>query len=239
MALRILICDDIPEEAENLRGHLLAYGTAKGVSMDITACCDGSQIIDALEQSRGYDIIFLDIYMDRLNGMSLARQLRKHNSDSRLVFFSTSMEYALEAFGVNATQYLVKPVAYDAVENTMNQVMRGMNQAEEVISLTASSGIANLKLADLVCSETQRHYQVITLADGRQERVRISCSALFEQLSHRPEFVKLGASFIVNLQYVLRLTATNVELTTGSQFPVPRGAYSELKKKYFDYFASA
>ena len=69
-----------------------------------------------------------------------------------------------------------------------------------------------------------------------KERFRINGSALFEKLGGQKRFVRVGASYIVNLDYVLRIMPDTIELMGNHTIPIPRRALAELKQKYFDYY---
>lgn len=237
MAKRILICDDDIREIGKLNELLTTYQERSGIHFDVTSCSAKAEITAALQDSSRFDILFLDIYMKQLNGLELARLVRKSNAESRIVFFSTSNAHALEAFGVQASQYLVKPVSYSDLANTMDVLLR-QGKDEPFLTVSNGSQIVKVFLRDLVCSETQRHYLELTLSNGTGEKTRMNSAELYEQLKDRREFIRVGASFIVNLNYVVRISAEALELTTGRRIHVPRRAFAELKQKYFDYYCS-
>ena len=111
MAVSIAICDDTAEDIAILSEALYAYDH----SFDIVSYTDGQTLIDDfLDCKHTIDILFLDIYMPGLSGMSVAAELRRRDIQSPIIFLTTSTDHALEAFGVGATQYLVKPYQKNA-----------------------------------------------------------------------------------------------------------------------------
>jgi len=234
--LKIAICDDLTAEANALKLHIDRYMQENGLYAEIDLCSDVQGILAALERRAEYDLLFLDIYMDQLNGIDLTRQLRRQGDKSRIIFFSTSTEHALEAFGVNASQYLVKPVAYDKLEWAIDAVLEQRLKQEAAIKVLSGGEVVEIRLRELVYAETKQNYQHIFFASGEVEKVRMTGGELFELLGGRPEFVRLGASFILNLQYVNTVTASLVTLAQRYKVPVPRGSYAALKQKYLDYY---
>jgi DNA-binding LytR/AlgR family response regulator len=89
MTFSILICDDLPEERENLFWMLRTYEKAHGVELDIETAADGAEVLARWKPER-WDMIFLDIFMPQLNGVEAARQLRKHDNVCEIVFATTS-----------------------------------------------------------------------------------------------------------------------------------------------------
>lgn len=234
--MRILICDDMPKEAEKIENLIKAYGEKKNIEFETDCFSNISDILSALTQKCEYNAVFLDIYMDGLSGMDFARLLRKKNSSISIVFFTSSKEYALEAFEVNAIQYLVKPVTYEALENALNIIFQNMLKNEAVISINTEQGSLKIKLSDIIYSQTQYHYQQIVLSNGEKLKVRISNATLFEQLDGKGCFVKAGSSFIVNMQYIMTFSGTDIILDNGEKIPVPRRSFSQIKKTYIDYY---
>lgn len=235
MAIKILICDDDFAEVAKLRQMLNVYGEKAMLPFDVVCCSDPKEINAKIQYSDQFDILFLDIFMDALNGIDLAKLVRKENPKSRIVFVSTSLTHALDAFDVNASQYLVKPVSYSKFSQTMDALIK-QELGEQFISASTGTQVIKIFLRDFVYAETQRHYQAVCFSNGSIERFRINGTTLLEMLGGQQRFVRVGASYIVNLDYVIRITADSLELIGGHIIHIPRRALAELKKKYFDYY---
>lgn len=232
MALNLLICDDDTQEIARLERLLDTYAQRTGTAFQVTSCSAPRDILEELEHSDRFDVMFLDIYLDSLNGLDLARLIRRENTRSKLIFVSTSQDHALEAFGVNASQYLVKPVAYNALAQTLDRLLA----LEPCITVANGAQLVRVPLGELVYTETQRHYQALFLVNGTSERARMTRAELCELLGQQKRFARVGASFLVNLDYVIRISADGVELQGGRVIHVPRRALAELKQQYFDYY---
>ena len=205
MAIKVLICDDEREEVEKIQQMLMLYGEKTMLPFAVESCSTPKEIKEKFQNSAQFDIIFLDIYIDRLNGIDLARVVRHENTESKIVFISTSNLHALEAFDVNAFQYLVKPVSYNKFSHMMDILLKE-NLGKQFISLYAGSTLIKVYLQDFVYAETLRNYQEIRFSNGTTERFKINGTVLFEMLAEQKRFVRVGASYIVNLDYVLRIT---------------------------------
>jgi len=236
--LKFAVCDDLTAEANALKNHIERYAREKTLRVEVDAYSEAQAILGVLARIAEYDLVFLDIYMERLNGIDLARQLREQGDKSRIIFFSTSKEHALDAFGVNASNYLVKPVSYDKLASAIDAALEQRLEQEASIKVITDHGGIEIRLRDLVYAEAQRNYQHLFLASGSMEKVRMTGSELYSLLEGRPEFVRLGASFIINLRYVNTVTAHEVALAGRYSVPVPRGSYTELKQKYLNFFLS-
>lgn len=236
MATKLLICDDNLSDARHLRTLLETYGEKAGLPFQITLCTQTEDIQRELQRSELYEVLFLDIYLESsLNGVDLARLLRRQNSRIKLVFVSTSPLHALDAFGVNASQYLVKPVGYAALAQTLDRLLAEQRDGE-FIHVNCANQIVKIFLRDLLYTETQRHYQALYLANGTVERARMTQAELRDSLQGQRRFARVGASFLVNLDYVVRVASDRVEIQGDRVIHVPRRALAELKRQYFDYY---
>lgn len=234
--IQIAICDDLISDIEELKTHINRYGKENSLQFGVMAYSTPADILAALTQADMYDLIFLDIYMDSLNGIELARHIRKQGVKSRIIFFSTSNEHALDAFGVNAIQYLVKPVQYEAFANAMKLALIAKAHREEAISIVTGNDVMKIPFDKIVYVESQRNYQYIYLENGETQKTRMTCSELYDFMRNRPEFVKVGVSYIVNLEYVVRVSAKDIDLTDSRKIPTPRGCFAGIKEKYIQYF---
>jgi len=234
--LRIAIFDDLASDIEAIKAHIERYAVSEFIKMDIENFSEEEDILAALEHYDDYDIIFMDIYMKSLNGIDLAKTLKKPGMKSRIIFFSTSLEHFREAFGVNAIQYLVKPVAYEEFANAMKIALSEKVYRSEAISIQCGTEIVKILFEDILYVEAQRNYQLLYLKNGKYHKTRMTSSELFQHLRGRNEFVRVGASYILNLNYVIKITSNEIEIINGKMLPVPRGAYSRLKEQYLDYY---
>lgn len=234
--IRIAICDDLTADIEKMKTHIIRYSKENSLQISVMAYSTQNDILNTLKKADTYDIIFLDIYMESLNGIELARHIRKQGVKSRIIFFSTSEEHALAAFGVNAIQYLVKPVEYEAFTNAMKMALIDKAHREEAISIEYGHEVIKIPFENIVYVEAQRNYQYLFLTNGEPRKTRMTCSELFDYMRDRPEFVRVGVSYIINMEYVIKITSKDIELADNKKIPMPRGNYAILKEKYINYF---
>ena len=189
------------------------------------------------------DLIFMDIFMpgpggaaDSL-GMDAAKKMRDMGSRAKLFFLSTSREYALEAFDVEAFQYLLKPISQERLFGVLDRFLESEEEERKRCILLKKEGrFVKVAVNDIIYCEAQGKTQCLYFADGRESWQRLTMMELYELLSPYQEFVKIGAAFIVNLEYVDSLSAQDICLTNGRKIYLPRGAYKGLREQYFNYF---
>lgn len=234
---RIVLCDDEPAELDKLECMLESYCRQyKECEFSIERFQNADEMLRCImERECVPDLLLLDIYMQGKMGTEAARELRNMGIRCGILFLTTSREHALEAFRVDAVQYLVKPVSDEELFPVLDRFIRNTEGKKKYI-LLKDHGIKRVKLHDIVYCEAQKKSQCIYLADDTQIIQNMTMAKLYEMLSVSREFVKVGISYIVNLEHIDHLNAREVEMDNGQRIYLPRGAYRNLREQYFDYY---
>lgn len=239
------LCDDEVAELNKTEKILNAYVREHPeVDFVIEHFENADELLYRIEDSNyAPDLIFMDIFMpgpggvsDSL-GMEAAKKLRDMGNRAKLFFLTTSGEYALEAFDVDAVQYLIKPVTENRLFGVLDRFLeKEREEQKRYILLKVEGRFMRVAVNDIVFCEAQGKTQCLYLADGEECRQRMTMTELYELLSSYREFVRIGAAFIVNLDYIESLSAQDIHLTDGRKIYLPRGAYKGLREQYFNYY---
>ena len=241
---QIALCDDEATELEKTEKLLGDYEKNTDTEFMIR-CFENADELLRLVREKVYmpDLIFMDIYMpDKKQnsypmGIEAAKELRKMNYRGRIVFLTTSKEYALEAFDVDALQYMVKPVSEEKFFTVLNSLLKDLEEERrKYILLRIEGRLVRVALNHIVYCEAQGKKQCLHLADGMQCILRMTMTELYEQLSQCREFVRIGVAFIVNLGYIGSLNAKEICMDNGMKIYLPRGTYKGLREQYFNYY---
>ena len=235
----IALCDDELTELNKTKLMLENY-TKKHPEIDFTITCFQSAddlIYKIGEKNYLPDLIFLDIYMWEKMGIKAAQELRDMGSQSRIIFLTMSREHALDAFGVDAVQYLVKPVSEKVLFSVLDRFLGEVEEErKKYILLRVDGRIQRVPLNNIMYCEARGKLQCIYLVDGTQCLLRMTMAEIYEMLSLYREFIRVGIAYILNLEYIDNLNAEDICLNTGKEIYLPRGAYKALKEQYFRYY---
>jgi len=176
--------------------------------------------------------LFLDIEMEKMDGIALAREIRKHNRQMQIIFVTGYMEYIQEGYDVEALHYLLKPVSQEKIDSVLDRAVERLKTADAVLLVESGGEVLRLPLKEIRFIESNRNYNIIH-ADNDYE-VRGTLSELEAKLDEA--FVRVGRSYLVNLNYVRRIGKTELILNTGEKLPVPRGSYKKLNEAFIKYF---
>lgn len=245
MTVQIALCDD---EAAELKKTEELLGAYKQKHMNTDFIIERFESADELlcmvrEGKYSPHLIFMDVYMPGETGESAplgieaARQLHDMGNGAKLVFLTTSKEYALDAFEVEAFQYVVKPVQPDKLFPLLDRFWKDTEEGREKYMLLRVEGkIVKVPVKDVVYCEAQKKQQCIYLADGTELVQNLTMAKLYEMCSACQALMKVGASYIVHLEHIDSLNAREIQMDNGQKIYLPRGTYRCLREQYFDYY---
>ena len=233
--MQIAICDDIQKELGTIRAALDAYAKAHPVlHFDIDGYAAAIDILNAVEKGKTYDIALLDICMPGVLGTDVAEEMLAKSPDMSIVFLTSSDEYAVTAFAMNATHYLIKPFSQEQFNTALDRAVKKTGE-QDFLTLDCVDGMYHVFVTEIVSIESQKHYQVINLTSGEILRLRMTLSQMFEKLREYSGFIKVGASYVVNLAFVRKISGNTLEMTNGVKISIPRRSSEEVQKIYMDF----
>jgi DNA-binding LytR/AlgR family response regulator len=235
--VKIVICDDDVNELDKTNKMCQAYLAGHPeADIRISSFSSPLELKLNIEGGEKYDIFLLDIYMPQMTGTELAKYLRRSKEDCQIIFLTTSVNHAIEAFSLHAAHYLVKPFTREQLADALNKAVRAIDKKNNAqITVKTSDGIRRISFSDFIYSETDNHTQQIYLADGECYRVRIPSTELFELLSFDSRFFKCGSTYIINVGKVEEITRKHIVLETAGKIPMQRRQYKDLIDRYTAY----
>lgn len=237
----IALCDDEAAELKKTEQMLSSYEKNHPEMGFVIQCFENAEELLYMVRERNYtpDLVLMDIYMPGKTGVEAAKELREIGSEGKIIFLTTSREYALDAFEVDATQYLVKPVAEQTLYPILDKLLKNIEEeSRKYVLLRVEGRIRRVTVSNITYCEAQGKNQKLYLADGRQYLLRMTMAELVETLCRYQEFMRVGGSYIVNLEHVDGLNAQEIQMADGRNIYLPRGSYKSLREKYFSYYCA-
>ncbi|MDO4290107.1 MAG: LytTR family DNA-binding domain-containing protein [Eggerthellaceae bacterium] len=247
--MRIAVCEDDAAEREQLARVLEACDP----SMSVECFADGAALLGAARVHAGapenaraqsgvhtgapfeqpFDIAFIDVYLERENGVDVARDLRASFPEIALVFVTSSREHAVEAFSLNALHYLVKPVTAEGVAEVLNRFGQSFAKRRPAVAFSLGRESRTVYLDDICCIQSFGHDKELLLVDGRRMRVRQSMEELEQTLG--ASFLKLNRGTIVNMEHIERMAPDFCLLRDGTRLDFARRERANVRAAYDDY----
>ena len=232
--INIAICDDSAEELKNTKDMVALYFKAHGdVIVKVKTFSSSKDLLNETNSDIFYDIYILDIIMDSLTGVELAKIIKNKKETAKVVFTTTSKDYAIDAFSLNADHYLIKPYKKAAMFEALDRVVDA-GQEEDYIVKNSGKGLKKMLVKNICYSESSGHYQYIHLSDGEIVKVRLKTNELWEDLGKFPQFIRPHGGYIVNMDYIKSITSFGLKIG-DFELPISKNTLNKLKKTYMNY----
>lgn len=240
--LNIAICDDEREFLDDTTAkiqHYMAEHHPREL-VGIQSFCSGEELFFDVHDNF-YDIIFLDIIMTtgRMNGIETAEEIIKLSPSSIIVFISSSPEYAVEAYEVNAFYYLTKPLDAAKFKSVLEKCIKKLASLDNsYVNLKAVEGFSKIYLREIVYCFTSRHKITVVLSDGSQIVCYMKMAEFLDACSRDKRFLQTHKSFAVNLDYVKSVSRKESKIVlykTEAEIPISRDFKASVMEKYLSY----
>lgn len=230
--LSVAVCDDEFLQCSQIAGQVRKVLDEMKISNTIRQFNSGKELLCAAED---FDIIFLDIMMHGIDGIHTAKVLRERTKkEGILIFISSSREYAIEAFDVEAFHYLVKPVDEKKLRMVLQKIVRkSENEIQEFILVSKERQKKKLFLNNIYYFEMQGRTVDVHGIDGiftYYEQI-----GNLEKLLQKKGFFRCHKSYLVNLKYVDSYTRQEILLDNGERILIAKRRYEEFCQSILAY----
>lgn len=228
--IKIAICDDLVEERIKIIAYLQKYVDIRGYYITIDEYENGEELLAS--NVNKYNLIILDIFMNELNGIEVAREIMTRSNHTPVIFCSTSNEFAEESYDVNAFRYLTKPVDEERFYQTLDKFFNTQTSLR-MISFKQNRMDESIYLAEVLWIEAGDHKSIIHTRSGD-----ITTTTIFKQFCAELEdadFIKPIRFALVALDAIEGIPGEDIKLIDGTIIGVSRDMRKEVKRAYTDY----
>lgn len=234
--IAIGICEDHPQDQQRL-GEIL-----KRMITEITGepahCtvypCGEALLADLEEEVADFSLLFLDIFMGGITGIDTARRIRELGRSTPLVFLTTSPDFAVESYDVEAAGYLLKPLREDKLERLLRRLLE--REGQPPVALPVGRGTVYLSRREILYAESVAYKLRIYRTGGEPLEVRWKLDALEASLRD-PRFLRCHQSYLINMDHVAR-AERDFLLQDGTRVPIRVRSHRQILDSYHRYFLS-
>lgn len=233
--MKIFLLDDDRRSIAQMEAYIQECANKMSVSMQSQGFTDPEAFLKAYEEDEEKPyLVILQVELQKMSGIEVARTLRDQGSTVRLILVDTSDKYAMDAFDVHADGYLKKPVSYQDFVNAMSRFRVRFATESHTIQVRAERSKVNLHTANILYAESIGHNVWIYTKEG-EYKTPLTMSKLTEALQEEKSFLGCGRSYLVNMAYISQMENEVIVMTDESRIPIPVRLRKIVAEKYREY----
>ena len=223
--MRIAVIDDLKSDRQLLISRLNKLLSDNSINGEIYEFEKGIDFINASKQT-AFEVAFMDIYIDKENGIEISKLLREFDKECILIFTTTSSDYALEGFKVRAFDYLVKPYTTDELKIAFTDILNRLPSSDKYIEVKVIGGTQRIRLNEIIN---------IYKSDCATTVVRSTFAEFGKQLESDERFFMCNRGVIINFDYASDFDGTEFILNNGVRISVSRSLTKSAKSRFADF----
>ena len=234
--IQIAICDDSREDRNAIKCILENYFNTRNKKIKLTEYEDGVVLLDdyADKSVHYYDLIFLDIFMKKSQGIDVAKQLRAYDKKVSIVLTTATDEFAMSGYAVHAYGYLVKPIQKAETDGLLDDFVRYFHCDRKQTLLIKNRNVhERIAYGEIIYMESMNPYVYIYLKDKSVHRIHAKLGDVEKEVAGK-SFIRCHQSFIINMSDVQKVDKV-FHMSDGTEIPIRRSELKELKEKYYQY----
>lgn len=230
--MRIAICDDNQIEVDLFKEHILGFLRRKGdYRYEISEYSAGYPLVEDVKEGKWYDVIVLDMVLEKENGLEIANRLRDIGYDGKIIFWTADDSHLQEAFDVGAMQYVVKGKEYGRMYSAINEILSHMR--DEVLTFKTHGELHRLEYRQIEYVESKGRSCHIYTTDNQCFVTLGKLDDIEEELCDK-RFLRCHQSFLVNMDHIQSVNE-NFIMESGDIVQIRRRNHNEIKDKYENY----
>ncbi|SHJ24127.1 LytR/AlgR family response regulator transcription factor [Parasporobacterium paucivorans] len=237
--MKIALCDDDCIELQHVRKVVESYIESSIPHTDITlkAFNLAEELLRDIAQNGSYDLLILDIILPGMNGIELAAEIRKQDTGCKIIFLTSSEDFAISSYKVDAFYYILKPFPDQELELQLHRFFSSLQDNKNAHIIIRDSGqLRRVFFHSILYIESAKHTIFLHLSNGETCSCYGTMNEFAAILSKDGRFVKCHKSFVVNMETVVSISAKGFVLTNKVLIPISRQAYADVKQNFIDYF---
>lgn len=241
--MRVVVCDDCIEDLQMIETLLEQY--RKSVSdaiFSVEKYLDATVLYDKILAGVQADIYILDMIMSDRSGLDIGSLIRKADSNGVIIYITSSDDYAMEAYGVHAARYLLKPVSEENFFEAMNFARSNTETRKEYLfPIKTKEGTLSVSYSRIEYIENYSRTLNVCLDDGETIRsifIRKSFDEEIREIAGDKNFLQVHKSFLINMKHVKKLEQSEIVMESGKKIPVSKTRAADVKRTYLQFLSA-
>ena len=232
--IRIALCDDSREFLDQTRSLIERWSEQSKIPAEISWFDNGDALLAKTAEFH-MDVVFLDIIMPLLNGMDTAKELRQSDTAVKIIFLTSSPEFALDSYSVKAHDYLLKPVTYEKIREVLDECSSTLHIEPKSIVLKTTFGFQKIFYHNIEFAEAQNKKVIFNLSSGKTVEALSPLCSFEDHFTDSDGFFKCHRSYIVYLPNIDHFSMKEITTRSGRKIPIARSYVKAFQEAYFSH----
>ncbi len=234
--IKIAFCDDDLSVLSEISNLLEQYRVDRNQEIVYAAFHSSLELMAEIEKGMRLDVLLLDVFMPGENGISVAKEIRQYDNNVKIIFLTSSSEFAVQSYAVGAYFYQLKPIWAESFFRLMDSAISKCKKEQQCcLILRCKNGIARIELDQLEYCEVMGRTLLFHLENGNVLESSGSLDELCSQLKQHENFLRPHRSYLINMEYVQNISYRAITMSNLKEVPIPHGKCSEIKNVYLEY----
>lgn len=239
--MKIAICDDDSLYSTQILEYANIYATQKpDVHLTFSVFRQAEDLIEATQRIGGFDVYILDIVMPEINGIELGVELRKLGCDGKIIYLTSSKEFAVDSYKVKAFNYILKPVLYTDFASALDEAVNSLlSKKEKSIIVKSKENSTRINIDSIMYAQLLRRRIFYYISNGEtveSTHLRTTFSEAIQELLRDTRFVLCGKSMAVNLQHISKVGTDQIVFKSNNKIFLNNKMCRELRSIWTDYW---
>ncbi len=239
--MKIAICDDDSFYNTQILEYANIYSTQNlDIPLVFSVFKQAEDLIEATQKIGGFDIYILDIVMPDINGIELGLNLRKLGYNGRIIYLTSSKEFAVDSYKVKAFNYILKPVLYTDFASALDEAVKSLLiKKEKSILVKSKENTIRIGIDSIMYAQLLRRRIFYYISNGEiieSTHLRTTFSEAIQELLHDSRFFLCGKSMAVNLQHISKISTDEIVFKNNNKVFLNSKMCRELRSVWSDYW---
>lgn len=232
--MKIAFVDDEQKYLSEMTALIQDFSMQHGCQIETVPFLSGEAFLNAFA-SGGFCAVFMDIFMDGADGVSIAKKLREKDRKCVLVFLTSSTDFMPDAFSCHAFEYITKPFSRQRIFQVLTDILDVLPPLRKYIEVISDRKTVQIFLDEIASVITDAHYLDITLSSGEMLHCRMTMSEFVEKTRRDSRFLPVNKGITVNAEYILEFEDSCCVMENGDKFPIRVRDRLKIQQAAWDY----
>ncbi len=232
--MKIAFVDDEPICLDKIGQICRDFAVQNQLQFDIHYFTNGEDFLGTFKKDR-YSIVFMDIYLEEMSGITAALKMREQDNNCILIFLTSSMNFMPDAFYCHAFEYIVKPISGERVTAVLQDALKILLPQPKYMEINSGRKTLPVLLHDIISVVTDAHYLNISLKDNTTLRSRMTISEFMRLSEDDSRFILINKGILLNADYILSFEDRCCILENGEHFPIRVRGHAKIEETIRNY----